>query len=116
MYQNLKRWEILDAIAFAQNRPLDADIQTIQNYDKIYQTPGNPILFVGSSSIRKWDDLQKTFGNYNILNRGIGGAYINEITVNLRELVFAYKARQLVLYVGENDVGIHSFLSQFVQR
>ncbi|WP_158795831.1 GDSL-type esterase/lipase family protein [Pedobacter sp. L105] len=90
--------------AFSQSKPFEADIKTIQAYDRIYQTPDNPILFAGSSSIRKWDDLQEAFGAYNVINRGIGGAYINDITVNLKDLVFAYKFRQLVLYVGENDL------------
>lgn len=92
-------------LGYAQQlNTFDADIKTIQNYDKIYQAPDNAILFVGSSSIRKWDDLQEALGSYKVLNRGIGGAYINDITVNLKHLVFAYKVRQLVLYAGENDL------------
>lgn len=39
----------------------------------------DPIVFVGSSSIRKWDDLQVSFGSYNVMNRGIGGAVIDNI-------------------------------------
>lgn len=94
----------LCVLSYGQSGAFDADIKTIQNYDKIYQAPDNCILFVGSSSIRKWDDLQEAFGNYKVLNRGIGGAYINDITDNLNTLVFAYKPRQIVLYVGENDL------------
>ena len=80
------------------------DIQTIKKYDKIYQVPDNPILFVGSSSIRKWDDLQVVFGKYNVINRGVGGAVIDDITYYIDDLIFAYKPRQIVLYVGENDL------------
>jgi len=80
------------------------DVQTIKNYDKIYQTPAQPILFVGSSSIRKWQSLQVAFGEYNVINRGIGGAVINDIVFYLNDIVFPYRPRQIVLYVGENDL------------
>ncbi len=70
----------------------------------MFQQPPNPILFVGSSSIRKWEHLQQAFGTYNVMNRGIGGAVIDDITFYLNDIVFPYKPRQIVLYVGENDV------------
>jgi len=93
------------AIASAQaTPPFQQDVQTIKNYDKIYKPPTHPILFVGSSSIRKWDDLQLDFGSYNVLNRGIGGAVISDISYYVQDLVFDYAPRQIVLYVGENDI------------
>jgi lysophospholipase L1-like esterase len=80
------------------------DVQTFKNYDNMYKPPVHPILFVGSSSIRKWDNLQLDFGKYNVLNRGVGGTVINDIVFYLNDLIFAYEPRQIVLYVGENDV------------
>lgn len=89
----------------AQTQPnFYSDVQTIRNYDRMFQQPPNPILFLGSSSIRKWEHLQQAFGVYNVMNRGIGGAVINDITFYLKDIVFPYKPRQIVLYVGENDV------------
>ena len=79
------------------------DVQAIKRYDKMYQAPEHPILFVGSSSIRKWDGLQMAFGDYNVLNRGIGGAVFADITFYLNDIVFPYKPRQIVIYV-ENDL------------
>jgi lysophospholipase L1-like esterase len=91
--------------SFAQSKPpFFDDVQTIRNYDKMFKPPVHPILFVGSSSIRKWDDLQIVFGSYNILNRGIGGAVISDIKYYLKDFIFDYEPRQIVLYVGENDV------------
>ena len=69
----------------------------------MYQVPEHPILFVGSSSIRKWDGLQIAFGNYNVINRGIGGAVFADITYYLKDIVFPYHPRQIVIYV-ENDL------------
>ncbi|NTE03403.1 GDSL family lipase [Agrobacterium tumefaciens] len=90
---------------FAQNKPAFwDDVQTIKKYDQMYKPPVQPILFVGSSSIRKWDDLNQVFAKYNVLNRGIGGAVTNDITFYLNDIVFPYHPRQIVLYVGENDL------------
>ncbi len=70
----------------------------------MYKAPVHPVLFVGSSSIRKWDDCTQVFAKYKALNRGIGGAVINDITYYLNDIVFPYQPKQIVLYVGENDL------------
>jgi lysophospholipase L1-like esterase len=89
----------------AQDKPrFWDDVQTIKQYDKMYNPPAHPILFTGSSSIRKWDDLERTFASYVVMNRGIGGAIVNDITFYLNDIVFPYHPRQIVLYVGENDL------------
>ena len=80
------------------------DVHTIQQFDKIYAAPPHPILFTGSSSIRKWDDLERNFSKYVVLNRGIGGAETNDVTHYAKELIFSYAPRQIVIYVGENDL------------
>lgn len=91
-------------VAAQTTPPLWDEVQTIKKFDQQYKVPPHPILFVGSSSIRKWDDLQVAFGNYNVLNRGIGGAVINDIIFYLDDIVFPYEPRQIILYVGENDL------------
>lgn len=84
--------------------PFWKDVETIKFYDEMYAPPAEPIVFTGSSSIRKWDDLERTFAGYNVMNRGIGGASVNDITYYLNDIVFRYHPRQLVIYVGENDL------------
>src|SRR6187402_1967640 len=92
-------------LAHAQARPpFWDDVQTIKYYDKMYEPPANPIVFVGSSSIRKWNDAERTFAAYSVMNRGIGGAVTNDITYYLDDIVFPYHPRQIVIYVGENDL------------
>jgi lysophospholipase L1-like esterase len=103
-----KHW-ILTLLLAGQTLLLSAqnyrdDVQTIKKFDKMYTPPANPILFTGSSSIRKWNDLERTFADYVVLNRGIGGAVTNDITYYVNDLIFRYHPRQIVLYVGENDI------------
>lgn len=80
------------------------DVQTIKKYDGMFAPPKNPLLFIGSSSIRKWDNAQWTFANYNALNRGIGGAVTGDIIRYMNDIVFRYQPKQIVIYVGENDL------------
>jgi lysophospholipase L1-like esterase len=80
------------------------DVNTILRWDKMYAPPANPILFTGSSSIRKWDDLERTFSSYVVLNRGVGGTVTNDIIYYADKIIFPYHPRQIVLYVGENDL------------
>lgn len=96
---------LLNFHSFAQDKPpFWDDVQIIKGYDKIYSPPKDPILFVGSSSIRLWVDFIPTFKDYPVLNRGVGGTRTNDIDRYLNELVFAYHPKQIVLYVGENDL------------
>jgi lysophospholipase L1-like esterase len=92
-------------LLFAQEHPAYwDDVQVIKKYDQIYAPPDHPILFIGSSSIRKWDDLERTFANYVVMNRGIGGAVVNDISNYANDIVFPYHPREIVIYVGENDL------------
>ncbi|MBB6498726.1 GDSL-type esterase/lipase family protein [Pedobacter cryoconitis] len=91
--------------SFSQDKPAFwNDIQTIKAYDQIYAPPKNPILFIGSSSIRLWVDFNKAFKDYTVLNRGIGGAVTADVDRYLEDIVFPYHPKQLVIYVGENDL------------
>lgn len=85
-------------------RRFEHDIQTIVDFDKMYAPPVHPILFVGSSSIRKWDDLERNFSKWVVLNRGFGGAETNDVTYYANSIIFPYQPRQIVIYVGENDL------------
>lgn len=80
------------------------DVQTIKQYDKIYAPPQHSILFIGSSSFRLWNDLERTFASYTVLNRAIGGAVVNDIIFYTNDLILPYHPRQIFIYVGENDL------------
>ncbi|HEY0743445.1 MAG TPA: GDSL-type esterase/lipase family protein [Chryseosolibacter sp.] len=92
--------------SFAQSHevPYKEDVQVIKKYDNMYPQPENPILFVGSSSIRLWKDFNQKFGKYGAINRGIGGAVVNDILYHTEDLIVRYNPRKIVLYVGENDL------------
>ncbi len=66
--------------------------------------PGG-VLFVGSSSIRLWDNLETAFQQQPVvIKRGFGGSRLADCVAFIDRLVLPYQARQVVLYAGENDL------------
>ena len=61
------------------------------------------IVFVGSSSIRRWD-LAKSFGDLKAINRGFGGSQISDVLHYANEVVLKYKPKKVVFFCGGNDL------------
>ncbi len=65
----------------------------------------DPVLFIGSSSIRFWgDDLQSDLAEVGALGRGFGGAKINDISHYSAQLLAPFRPRALAIYIGANDI------------
>lgn len=98
----------LPAISFAQTyeraKMWDAEINALTEIDIRQTPPKNPILFVGSSSMRMWRNLRESFPNLNVINRGFGGSRLEDVNHYFDRLVTPYNAKIVVLYAGENDV------------
>lgn len=63
------------------------------------------VLFVGSSTIRMWSQMQQDFRQVPvIINRGFGGSTMADCSTLVRELVIQYKPRQVMVYAGDNDL------------
>ena len=63
------------------------------------------ILFTGSSSIRLWSSLEADMAPLLVLNRGFGGAHMDHVVHFADRIIRPYKARAIVVYVGDNDIG-----------
>jgi len=81
----------------------EENIEAFAAADREQAPPAGGILFVGSSSIRLWNDLEKQFGP-SIVKRAVGGSKMSDCTRYLDRLVFPYKPRQVVVYAGDNDL------------
>jgi lysophospholipase L1-like esterase len=86
--------------------------------------PGGGVVFVGSSSIRLWSDLETQLSDAKgIINRGFGGARLSDCTRYLDRVVFPYAPRLIVVYAGDNDLAegrepkeVLNELVRFVER
>ncbi|MBV0881296.1 GDSL family lipase [Noviherbaspirillum sp. L7-7A] len=75
------------------------------NADKQQMPAPGGVLFVGSSSIRLWDNLEQQFNTAPIVvKRGFGGSRMEDCAAHLSRLVIPYKPRTVVIYAGENDL------------
>ena len=79
------------------------EINKFKKLDKESKQPENAIVFTGSSSIRKWDNLQEMFPQYKIIKRGFGGSTFPELIYYANDLIFKYKPKIVVIYEGDND-------------
>lgn len=86
-------------------RPWPEKMAEFEEADR--QAPPQPggVVFVGSSSIRKWD-LPRWFPDLSgpVLNRGFGGSEIEHSIAEAPLLVLRHKPRAIVLYAGDNDI------------
>lgn len=84
-------------------QPFAKEIAVFKKADSISFPKKKSILFVGSSSFTLWKDVQNYFPNYRIINRGFGGSTLVDVIDYNNEIIKPYKAKQIVIYCGEND-------------
>jgi len=82
----------------------EPEIRAFENHDNIHQPPQNAVLFIGSSSFRKWTALAQDFPGIQVINRGFGGSEIDDSTAYSDRIIFPYHPRVIVLYAGDNDL------------
>ncbi|MDE3143926.1 MAG: G-D-S-L family lipolytic protein, partial [Bacteroidota bacterium] len=87
---------------FAQ--PFKDEIDAFKKLDSAAFPAKGQILFEGSSSFRKWTDVQQYFPSHKIINRGFGGSTLPDVIRYADEIIFPYQPKQIVIYCGENDI------------
>lgn len=89
--------------AQSKEPPFAADVAAFRHRDQ--QSPPAPgqILFIGSSSFTRWTDMQDYFPTHQILNRAFGGSTLLDEIRYVKDVVFPYAPKQIVIYCGEND-------------
>lgn len=68
--------------------------------------PEGPVVFAGSSSIRRWEELSRDFRDYAVIQRGVGGAQLAEIARASETLITRHAPRAVVIYAGTNDLAL----------
>lgn len=85
------------------NRYAEA-MQTFAAQDAEVMPRAGGIVFVGSSSIRRWNSLTEDMAPLTVLNRGFGGSNMRDAVHNIEAAVLKYRPRAVVLYEGDNDL------------
>lgn len=85
------------------NASFAGEIAAFRYSDSISFPPKDAILFVGSSSFRKWTDVQDYFPGYTIINRGFGGSQLENVIYYADKIIYPYHPKQVIIYCGDND-------------
>lgn len=86
------------------NAKWEASVQSFEAQDSIRPIASGGVLFIGSSSIRRWESLAADFPDAPVLNRGFGGSHIIDSVFFADRIVLPYKPKTIFLYAGDNDV------------
>ena len=87
------------------------DFEEFANWDAKNSVPQDGILFVGSSSIVRWNTAE-AFPGMPVINRGFGGSQASDAAHWVKESVLKYDPAIVVYYEGDNDVGAGKKASQ----
>jgi lysophospholipase L1-like esterase len=111
-WQRFTRWfaegiDILTQIARALSGGPDAwepAIASFEARDRLAPPPERAIVFVGSSSITFWATLEQDMAPLPAVNRGFGGARMDDVVRYVGRIVIPYRPRAVVLFAGTNDI------------
>ncbi len=86
------------------SQPYEKEILAFETADHREAPPTGAVLFLGSSSIRKWTTVARDFPNEKVINRGFGGSKIADSVRYADRIAIPYRPRQIIFYAGDNDI------------
>ena len=128
-YRKIFRGYVEDAIALAEALPVmppekrerlstnmglispveeefGTDIRELEAKIEAKKSEDIDLLFYGSSTLRLWEDAKQDLGVDKLSNLAFGGATISACQVYATRLLSKAKTGKLVLYAGDNDLGL----------
>src|SRR5436190_536043 len=82
----------------------EKEISAYEQADHTNPPPKGAIVFIGSSTIRRWNTLAVDFPDQPVINRGFGGSEIIDSTHFADRIIFPYQPRAVFLRAGGNDI------------
>jgi lysophospholipase L1-like esterase len=95
----------------------DAAFAAFAADDVAHPHPAGGVLFVGSSSIRLWSNLEDQFKDLPVvIKRGFGGSQLSDCVKNLSRLVLHYRPHTVLVYAGDNDLAAGTAPEEVLHR
>ena len=82
----------------------EPEIRKFEEADRNAPPQKDVVVFVGSSSIRRWDSMAKDFPHVPVLNRGFGGSEASDVVRYADRAILPPKPVRVVFYAGDNDL------------
>ena len=101
------------------------DIEAFERTAAVEPPPADAVLFVGSSSIRRWKTLHADMQPLPVIQRGFGGSRLFDSIYWADRLILAYAPAVIVMFSVTNDIAgkepkspaaVGSLFEQFVTR
>ncbi|HWX21850.1 MAG TPA: SGNH/GDSL hydrolase family protein [Candidatus Binatia bacterium] len=93
-----------NSLATHNSSKWESEISAFEAGDRTNRPPKDCIIFVGSSSIRRWTSLVTDFPDLPVVNRGFGGSQLADSASFADRIIVPYQPRQVVIYAGGNDI------------
>jgi lysophospholipase L1-like esterase len=100
----------------AQEPPFWEEIVAFKKADSVKFPQKNAILFVGSSSFRKWSAMAEAFPGYTVINRGFGGSNLVDVIRYSYDIILPYQPKQVIIYCGDNDLAQGVSATEVIKR
>lgn len=81
----------------------EKEVSVLLEKDKTETYSDDAILFIGSSSVRLWDDIAKDMAPYEPIKRGYGGARFSDLIYFTERIVYPHEFQALCIFVA-NDI------------
>jgi len=82
----------------------EQEIRAYEASDRTNPPPKHCLLFTGSSTSRKWTTLAQDYPGQPVVNRGVGGSEVIDITHFADRIVFPYEPKMIFFRCGGNDI------------
>ncbi len=93
-----------------------SDVEKLYNKEYNFSFDKKLVVFAGSSSVRKWFDVQDYFPDYNLINNGFGGSHYSDLIYFYDQLILKQKPDILFIYEGDNDIANHKKPSEVAKK
>ena len=87
------------------NRQFEEEVSILERLDVEEKAGEKDILFIGSSSIRLWDNINEDMYPYSSVKRGYGGAHFYDLIHFSERLVKNHTPKAILIFVANDITG-----------
>ena len=87
------------------NKEFENEIANLEALDVDQIAGQNELLFIGSSSIRMWDNIKEDMAPFKSVNRGYGGAHYYDLIHFTKRLVVNHSPKAILIFVANDITG-----------
>ena len=91
------------------NLQFEEEVSLLESLDFEQKAGEEDLLFIGSSSIRLWDNIQVDMYPYSSVKRGYGGAHFYDLVHFSERLVKNHSPKAILIFVANDITGSNAF-------